>query len=156
MNQCIFVFRFRLDEKHARVIEVLGEFNRQFQIEKISSVFKKTNPNVTRLAEEMSFAILARTKIGIENILTEKSKLNGRDYTLELVAFNSEIQWTPDLTLPAPSLNFDPLVLHCCAEVAAGYIHPILKEELRKLDINSLKTDFEFLFQGKIYIDQLA
>jgi 7,8-dihydro-6-hydroxymethylpterin-pyrophosphokinase len=117
--------------------------------------FKKTIPSATRMDEEMSFATLAETAADTESLLNAKTALEGPDYKIQLVAFNNDISWTPDLTLPSPSLNFDPLVLHCCAEIAPDYVHPILKEELKTLDINNIKTDFEFLFQGKIYIDQL-
>ncbi len=156
MNQCIFVFRFKLDEKQKRVIQVLTEFHALFKIEKISSVFKKNQASALRLDEELAFAILTSTKIEVDSILSEKNKLSGPDFKVEIVTYNNQIQWAPDLALPSPLLNFDPLVLHCCAEILPNYIHPILKEKLKTLDINNLKTDFEFLFQGKIYIDQLA
>lgn len=156
MNFCIFVLRFKVSEKESRVIEVLSNIHRLFNIDKISSVFKKTaTTSTTRLDEEMSFAITAKTVIDVENVLAAKNSLLSQDYKLELLAVNSEIQWIPELTLPSPVLNFDPLVLHCCAEIAPDYIHPILKESLKTLDINNVQTDFEFLFQGKIYIDHL-
>ncbi len=156
MNFCIFIFRFKVSEKEQRIVEVLNDVHRLFNIKKISSVFKKTSANTTtRLDEEMSFAITTDTVIDLENVLAAKSSLSGSDYTIELLVFNQEVQWTPDLTLPSPLLNFDPLVLHCCAEIAPDYVHPILKESLKNLDINNIQTDFEFLFQGKIYIDHL-
>lgn len=156
MNFCIFIFRFKVSEKEQRIVEVLNDVHRLFNIKKISSVFKKTSANTTtRLDEEMSFAITTDTVIDLENVLAAKSSLSGLGYTIELLVFNQEVQWTPDLTLPSPLLNFDPLVLHCCAEIAPDYVHPILKESLKNLDINNIQTDFEFLFQGKIYIDHL-
>lgn len=155
MNLCIFVFRFKLNEKEQRVIQVLSEFHKQFRIKKISSVFKKSNRLSSRLDEELAFAISTQTDVSLENLLSVKNTLTGFDYKVDLVAFNDEIQWTPDLTLPSPVLNFDSLALHCCAEIEPNYIHPIMKEELKKMDINNTKPDFEFLFQGKIYIDHL-
>lgn len=156
MNLCIFVFRFKIAEKQQRVIEVLNDFHTLFKIQKISSVFKKTNNKLTRLDEEMSFAITTQTKVESDRLISAKNKMMSPDYNFDLVIFNNEIQWTPDLTLPSPLLNFDPLVLHCCAEIAPEYVHPILREDLKTLDINNIKNDFEFLFQGKIYIDHLV
>ncbi|MBL7544564.1 MAG: hypothetical protein JNL11_12175 [Bdellovibrionaceae bacterium] len=155
MNFCIFVFRFKISTKQQRIVKVLNDYHQLFKIVKISSVFKKTNFSTTRLDEEMSFAIVVETSVDIENILAAQRRLQGSDFKCEIVVFNNDIQWIPELTLPSPLLNFDPLVLHCCAEVAPQYAHPILKEDLKTLDINNIKTDFEFLFQGKIYIDQL-
>lgn len=155
MNQCIFVFRFKLNEKQRRVIQVLSDIHKIFRIQKISSVFKKTNNNVSSIDEEMSFAILTETAVKLEQVLKVKNSLTESDFKFDLVAFNSETQWTPDLPLPSPALKFDPLVLHCCAEVAPEYIHPILEESFKTLDINNMAMDFEFLFQGKIYIDHL-
>lgn len=155
MNSCIFVFRFLVSTKEQRIIRVLSAYHQLFRIKKISSVFKKTNPQATRLDEEMSFAILTDTAIDLENVLAAKTSLMGNDFKSDLLVYNDEIQWVPDMTLPSPLLHFDPLVLHCCAEIAPDYFHPILKENLKTLDINNIRTDFEFLFQGKIYIDQL-
>lgn len=156
MNLCLFAFRFKISSKEDRIIRALGDFHKLFSIKKISSVYKKTNTEtIQRLDEEMSFAILTQTDLKAENLLAAKTALQGSDFKVEILAFNNEIQWTPELPLPSPLLHFDPLVLHCCAEIAPDYIHPILKEDLRTLDINNIRTDFEFLFQGKIYIEQL-
>lgn len=157
MNVCLFAFRFKVSTKEERIIRILGDFHRLFKIKNISSVYKKTSDKATtRLDEEMSFAITSETALNIENLLAAKTALQGSDFTVDLLIFNNEIQWTPELPLPSPLLHFDPLVLHCCAEIAPAYVHPILKEDLKTLDINSIRTDFEFLFQGKIYIDQLT
>jgi 7,8-dihydro-6-hydroxymethylpterin-pyrophosphokinase len=156
MNVCLFAFRFKLSAKEERIIRVLGDFHRLFKIRIISSVYKKTSDEATtKLDEEMSFAIRTETALNVENLLDAKTALQGSDFKVEFLVFNNEIQWTPELPLPSPLLHFDPLVLHCCAEIAPAYIHPILKEDLKTLDINNIRTDFEFLFQGKIYIDQL-
>jgi 7,8-dihydro-6-hydroxymethylpterin-pyrophosphokinase len=156
MNFCIFVFRFKVSAKEQRIIRVLNSYHHLFKIKNISSVYKKISEAASRLDEEMSFAIVAETKIDADNLLAAKQSLEGSDYTADLLVFNESIQWIPELPLPSPLLHFDPLVLHCSAEVAPDYIHPILKEDLKTLDINNITTDFEFLFQGKIYIDQLA
>lgn len=157
MNVCLFAFRFKISTKEDRIIRVLGDFHKLFIIKNISSVYKKITTDTTkRLDEELSFAIITQTALHVENLLAAKSALQGSDFNVELLAFNSAIQWTPELPLPSPLLHFDPLVLHCCAEIAPRYVHPILKEDLKTLDINNIRTDFEFLFQGKIYIDQLS
>ncbi|GEM_PF-3530001 len=157
MNICLFAFRFKISTKEDRIIRVLGDFHKLFSIKNISSVYKKTNIEATkRLDEELSFAIMTQTALNIENLLAAKTALQGSDFNVELLVFNNDIQWTPELPLPSPLLHFDPLVLHCCAEIAPGYVHPILKEDLKTLNINNIRTDFEFLFQGKIYIDQLT
>lgn len=157
MNVCLFAFRFKVSTKEERIIRILGDFHRLFRIKNISSVYKKTSDEAaTRLDEEMWFAITTQTALSVENLLTAKTALQGSDFKVELLVFNNEIQWTPELPLPSPLLHFDPLVLHCCAEIAPAYVHPILKEDLKTLDINNIRTDFEFLFQGKIYIDQLT
>lgn len=157
MNVCLFAFRFKISTKEKRIIRILGDFHRLFNIKNISSVYRKTNNEATiRLDEEMSFAIVTETALNIDNLLAAKTALQGSDFKVDLLIFNDEIQWTPELPLPSPLLNFDPLVLHCCAEIAPSYRHPILKEDLKTLDINNIRTDFEFLFQGKIYIDQLT
>jgi hypothetical protein len=157
MNVCLLAFHFKVSTKEERIIRILGDFHKLFRIKNISSVYKKTSDETTtRLDEEMSFAITTETALNVENLLAAKTALQGSDFKVELLVYNYEIQWTPELPLPSPLLHFDPLVLHCCAEIAPTYIHPILKDNLKTLDINNIRTDFEFLFQGKIYIDQLT
>jgi hypothetical protein len=157
MNVCLFAFHFKVSTKEERIIHILANFHKLFRIKNISSVYKKTSVEATtRLDEEMSFAIITETELNAENLFAEKTALQGYDFNVDLLAYNNEIQWTPELPLPSPLLHFDPLVLHCCAEIAPTYIHPILKEDLKTLDISNIRTDFEFLFQGKIYIDQLT
>lgn len=157
MNVCLFAFRFKVSTKDQRIIRILSDFHKLFNIKNISSVYRKTSSEATtRLDEEMSFAIMTETALSVDNLLTAKTALQGSDFKVDVLVFNNEIQWTPELPLPSPLLHFDPLVLHCCAEIAPLYRHPILKEDLKTLDINNIRTDFEFLFQGKIYIDQLT
>ena len=156
MNECIFVFRFKLNEKTPRVVQVLNEFHTAFRIQKISSVFKKMSSESTRLDEEMVFAVVSHTNLELANLLAAIHRLGGMDYSFDLISFNNVINWTPELALPSPLLNFDPLTLHCCAEVMPSYFHPILKIDLKTMDIQNQQPDFEFLFQGKIYIDHIA
>ena len=156
MNECLIYFKFSILENKERIKTLLLDSQEYLMVNKISSVFKRKKQTASSLEEMQEFVIRVNTKYEVEelfrrlNIREHKAKLS---YHVELLAFNNEIKLIPNIALPHPSLFLDPLVLHCSAEIWPEYIHPVNKLSLRKSDIETNMELFEFLYQGKFFLD---
>lgn len=156
MNECLIYFKFSILENKDRIKSLLSDSQEYLTVNKISSVFKRKRQGTTSLEEIQEFVIRASTEYEASELLR---RLNLREskaqlsHHIELLVFNEEVKLIPSMTLPHPSLFLDPLVLHCSAEVWPEYLHPVNKTSLRKSDIETNIEMFEFLYQGKFFLD---
>lgn len=83
-----------------------------------------------------------------------RSEVLHRSVSINLLAFESRVQFTPQLTLPHPQLHTHPEYLVPAAEVWGDFLHPVTKESLtalaKRLDEDSWG---EFYAQGKSLLD---
>lgn len=156
MNECLIYYKFSTLENKERIKSILSDLKKDIILKKISSVFKRKNLKSNSIEEIQEFVIRAQTESDAFDIIRRmnlKEVKTSLKYQMELLVFNDEVKMTPNLTLPHPSLYLDPLILHCSAEVWPEYVHPVSKIPLRKADIETNVSLFEFLYQGKIYLD---
>lgn len=147
MNECLIYFKFSTLESKDKIKNVLADTKSFLTFNKISSVFKRKNLKSASLDEIQEFVIRASTEHNASELL------NKLKHHAELLVFNDEIKMIPSQTLPHPNLFLDPLILHCSAEVWPEYIHPVNKITLRKSDIETNVEMYEFLYQGKFFLD---
>lgn len=147
MNECLIYFKFSTLENKDNIKKILANTKSFLTFNKISSVFKRKNLKSASLDEIQEFVIKASTDHDAVELL------NKLKHHAELLVFNDEIKMIPSQTLPHPNLFLDPLILHCAAEVWPEYVHPVNKTTLRKSDIETNVETYEFLYQGKFFLD---
>lgn len=156
MNECLIYYKFSTLENKERIKKILSETQGYLSLKKISSVFKRKNLKSSSLDDIQEFVIRAHTEYDVNELV---KRINLKDantqlkYQVELLAYNDEVKMIPNMTLPHPNLFLDPLILHCSAEVWPEYIHPVNKLTLRKSDIETNVAMFEFMYQGKFFLD---
>ena len=153
-NDCVINFKFSTLESKEKIKEEIFSLGESFKIVKISSVFKR-KLRESKL-EIQEFVIRAETDL---TALETNKKLNLRkqnvsfSFSTELLIFNHEVFLSPQMTLPHPNVILDPLTLHCCSEVWPDYEHPVNKNILRNIDLSTEAKGFEFIYQGKVFLD---
>lgn len=74
--------------------------------------------------------------------------------TIELYFYGSRTQMTPEMTLPEPSFHLHAEKVLPMAEIAADFIHPVLKQSIRELARPYISRSWgEFVAQGKAMLD---
>lgn len=88
----------------------------------------------------------------IENQLNMQfqSVLQEEKIELTLLCYENFLNMTPNLNLPHPDLQADPLLIRCSAEVWPEYEHPVFQKSMREHAIDTRRVvECEFLLPSK-------
>ncbi|MBN8535671.1 MAG: hypothetical protein J0M15_01340 [Deltaproteobacteria bacterium] len=156
MNSCLIRFQFSTLDSKDKIKAFIQDFKSKFDIEKVSSVFKRRTNKLSDLYDLQEFVAKVRTTIPSMELKVKINiqKLNSyNSFKIELLAYDGETKITPQLTLPHPNLYLDSLILHCSAEIWPEYIHPIYRKTLKTCDLERNIEGLDFLYQGKFFLD---
>jgi 2-amino-4-hydroxy-6-hydroxymethyldihydropteridine diphosphokinase len=78
---------------------------------------------------------LLQSILSIEQSLgrIRSEKYGPRTIDIDIIFFNNDVIHIPHLTIPHPQVQNRRFALQCLVEIAAGYIHPILKKSVEQL-----------------------
>ena len=155
MNKFLLFLSLNVASNQKNLKAVLHELLNCYQIEMASSVFKRKEKNQAELNSRMELVVKGKTT-ETPTQLKDSIALLGGAPTLTLIAFESEVVMTPDLTLPSPLLHSDFIVLQAAKEVWPDLIHPIIKKKLVEIFLDhKAKEIAEFLFQGQRVLEEV-
>ncbi|MGZ3866233.1 MAG: 2-amino-4-hydroxy-6-hydroxymethyldihydropteridine diphosphokinase [Bacteroidia bacterium] len=87
----------------------------------------------TKLSALQLMALLLKIEQSLGRERTTGKKYESRTIDLDILFFNSEIMLTTGLEIPHPRLHLRKFVLEPMNEIAAGFVHPILKKTINAL-----------------------
>lgn len=115
------------------------------RIIKTSGVFETAAWGKTSQPDYLNQALLIETSLNASTLLhsllaiekqlgrLRQEKYGARIIDIDILFFNDAIVKTPDLVIPHPHLHNRRFVLVPLAEIAAGYLHPVLKKTIETL-----------------------
>jgi 7,8-dihydro-6-hydroxymethylpterin-pyrophosphokinase len=129
----------------SELLEVTSIFKRR---SKSGSVFDSTIEFVAAISTETPKLEFAHQLL--ETAQRIERRRDDSHVRIHLLLYDHQVIMTPELTLPHPDLQYDPLTLRLCSELWSRYEHPILKKTLRELaDLRTQELDVEFIMQAK-------
>lgn len=149
-------------ETPALARELLKQIVSNCDVMEVTSLFKRRSQSGSDFDSKIEFVVAASTgvpKVEFSKLLTGiASKLVRRrldsEVHVDLLLYDQEVILTPELTLPHPKLQYDPLTLRLSSEIWSRYEHPVLKKTLRELsDLRTQELDAEFIMQAKNLFD---
>lgn len=133
----------------SELLEVTSLFKRRSQS---GSDFDSTIELVAAISTETSKVMFAAQLHGIAEGIQKRRE--DSQVSIRLLLYDQQVIMTPELTLPHPDLQYDPLTLRLSSEIWSRYEHPVLKKTLRELsDLRSQELDVEFIMQAKNLFD---
>ena len=155
MNKAFIILGSNLGNKMAYLKQAIELMNLQnISLIQQSSIYKTAAwgnteqddfyNQVIEVVTELSAEILLQTLLEIETKMgrTRNQKWEARIIDLDILYFNNEIIDTENLKVPHPYLHVRKFTLIPLTEIAANYIHPILKETNAKLLANCIDESF--------------
>lgn len=128
----------------------------ELQVEKVSSVYKRLDPETEgTLASEILMVLGVTTAVDLKGLQNQIKMARVAFPSVEwtLLSFNHDVRLDPEYPVPHPALHTDPMILHCAAEVEGVFEHPVLGRSLQELVKSSQSSrgtpDFEFLMRGE-------
>lgn len=133
-------------DSHENLRETIARIGQQAgKIIKASSVYRTAAWGKTDQPDFLNQVISLSTTLAPEELLertlsieqslgrVRKEKWSMRTIDIDLLLFNDQVISSPRLSLPHPELANRRFVLVPLNEIAAGYIHPVLKKTIREL-----------------------
>lgn len=127
----------------------------KFTLLGISSIFKvvmkDSSMSYLYCALKLDSEIQSEAQIlnELNSLYVEKNQIaKARALEIVLLAVDEVVRLTPSLTLPHPDLVGDPAFARCALEVWPDYFHPIMKEQIKYINVQSPDISFEFLSKG--------
>jgi 2-amino-4-hydroxy-6-hydroxymethyldihydropteridine diphosphokinase len=128
------------------LLAVRGLMEASFMVTKLSAVYETEpvdiadSPNFLNMVAEIHVASISASQVmarllRIEYLLGRRNKSMKKPRTadLDLLLFGKEHITTEFLTVPHPRLHLRRFVLVPLAEIAPGFMHPVLHQEVREL-----------------------
>lgn len=155
-NQTLLMIYTYSEKEHIlKIKEDIAQVNEYFQIKDISTVYKNLQKESDTATDEQIFCTLSYTDEKIDTVISTVKQLRIKGIPLRIGIFGSNLFWHPENVIPLPEIVFNDVCLHCAAEVGPELIHPITKKNFKEMDLSQMGIKFEFLHQGKIYIEHL-
>lgn len=149
MNRFLAQISMNVTRGTAGLVDILSEILQKNRILSISSVYKRKEIFQAEL-EAQYVVVICCEQEGSWAEAQENLKTMSRRGQVHLLVFEKEVIMTPEMTLPSPFLQSDPIAIMAAAEVWPGYVHPIYKKPLSSLVGHGQRSDRgEFLFQGR-------
>lgn len=126
----------------ARAVELLAGAVR---IDAVSSVYRSEPVGFADQPDFYNVVVRGRTALepvellrvarGVEDALGRRRSFRDapRVIDVDVLAYGDRVMRTDELTLPHPRLHLRGFVLHPLAEVAPGWVHPVLRRTAREL-----------------------
>ncbi len=154
MNRFLVHISMNVTRGTAGLVDILGELLQKNKILSISSVYKRKEIFQAEL-EAQYIVVICCEQEGPWPEAKKNLVTTSRRGQVHLLVFEKEVIMTPEMTLPSPYLQGDPIAILAAAEVWPGYVHPIYKKPLSSLIGHGQRSERgEFLFQGRQLLEE--
>ena len=154
MNRFLAQISMNVTRGTSGLVDILSEVLQKNKILAISSVYKRKEIFQAEL-EAQYVVVICCEQEGPWPEAQKNLKTISRRGQIQLLVFEKEVLMTPEMTLPSPYLQSDPIAIMAAAEVWPGYVHPIYKKPLSTLVGHGQRSDRgEFLFQGRQLLEE--
>lgn len=154
MNRFLAQISMNVTRGTSGLVDILSEVLQKNKILAISSVYKRKEIFQAEL-EAQYVVVICCEQEGPWPEAQKNLKTISRRGQIQLLVFEKEVLMTPEMTLPSPYLQSDPIAIMAPAEVWPGYVHPIYKKPLSTLVGHGQRSDRgEFLFQGRQLLEE--